>query len=554
MKFDVCVFGGCSLDMVYYQKADGTYNLTADMKVPGGKGSNQAVAAARAGAKTTIISRVAKDDVGKNIIENLNFNGVDTSKIEMVENIDNDYSKIKINLKDKDNEIERFSGAINSFSPDMVDYYAETLLNSKIIVCQLKVPKEVTEKLINFCYENEKHLILTPCRPQRLRISEKNNEDLINKISIITCNKKECETIFETDNVEECVSKYPNKLIVTLGKDGLIYHNGTRIVHMPAIDVEVIDTTGAGDTLNGNLAASLSRGENLQHALRRAMYASSMKIQVKSAQEGMPYAEDLDKFILEYRNKKFNYSDELNFAINLIKDAYERVKACTRYNISTKADNSLVTNIDIGIEKYLISNIRKRYKYDNFLSEETNPNGELTDRTWVIDPIDGTCQFIKNTSNFGIQIAFYDKSKTRFSIIYLPKVNELYYAAENQGAYINNNKILKSSEAPLCQTVVEFGGSLYKEFENKEIYFKKLVKKDKIMVANILHINSCCISFTNLASRKTDALIISSQKPWDVMPGIFLLKELKIPSYSLDFNNKLKLFTSNEKLKNLIMG
>lgn len=91
----------------------------------------------------------------------------------MVENIDNDYSKIKINLKDKDNEIERFSGAINSFSPDMVDYYAETLLNSKIIVCQLKVPKEVTEKLINFCYENEKHLILTPCRPQRLRISEK---------------------------------------------------------------------------------------------------------------------------------------------------------------------------------------------------------------------------------------------------------------------------------------------------------------------------------------------------------------------------------------------
>lgn len=249
MKFDVCVFGGCSLDMVYYQKADGTYNLTADMKVPGGKGSNQAVAAARAGAKTTIISKVAKDDVGKNIIENLNFNGVDTSKIEMVENIDNDYSKIKINLKDKDNEIERFSGAINSFSPDMVDYYAETLLNSKIIVCQLKVPKEVTEKLINFCYENEKHLILTPCRPQRLRISEKNNEELINKISIITCNKKECETIFETDNVEECVSKYPNKLIVTLGKDGLIYHNGTRIVHMPAIDVEVIDTTGAGDTL-----------------------------------------------------------------------------------------------------------------------------------------------------------------------------------------------------------------------------------------------------------------------------------------------------------------
>lgn len=119
---------------------------------------------------------------------------------------------------------------------------------------------------------------------------------------------------------------------------------------------------------------------------------------------------------------------------------------------------------------------------------------------------------------------------------------------------MNNNKILTKSKVPLNQAVVEFGGSIYKEFETKKAYFEKLVKKDKILVANILHVNTCCISFTNLASRKTDALIISSQKPWDVMPGMFLLKEAGIECYSLDFKNKVKLFTANEELKKLILG
>ena len=69
MKYDICVFGGSALDMMYYQKADGSYSNAPDMKVPGGKGANQAVAAARAGAKTTIITKIGKDDIGYSILE-----------------------------------------------------------------------------------------------------------------------------------------------------------------------------------------------------------------------------------------------------------------------------------------------------------------------------------------------------------------------------------------------------------------------------------------------------------------------------------------------------
>lgn len=554
MKYDICVFGGSSLDMMFYQKTDGTYNYTPDMKVPGGKGANQAVAASRAGAKTTIITRIGKDEIGKSIFENLNFNMVDTSNVEMIEGLENDYSKIKIKLEDKDNDIERFSGAIDSFSPDMIDKYSDVLLNSQIITCQLKVPKEVTEKLINFCYENKKILILTPCRPKKLSISEPGNLELIDKISLITCNRKECETIFNTDNIEECVKRYPNKLIVTLGKDGLMYHNGKRIVQMPAIDVEVIDTIGAGDTLNGNLAAFIAKGIDLQHAIRKAMYASAMKIQVKSAQAGMPYLEDLEDFISTIRNKKFEYNNELNFAIQIVKEAYDKVKSHSRFKISTKEDNTLVTNIDIAIEKFLISKIKSMFKNDIFLTEENYPNNKLKDRTWVIDPIDGTSQFVKGTSFWGIQLAFFDKGTTKFAIIYLPKSNEFFYAAANQGAYINNNKILAKPEIPLNQAVVEFGGTIYKELENKKVYFNKLVKKDRLMVANLYHVNSSCIAYTNLASGKTDGLITSSHKPWDVMPGMLICKESGITSYHLDFDNKLTLLTKSQALKDLLLS
>ena len=553
MKYDICVFGGSALDMMYYQKADGSYSNAPDMKVPGGKGANQAVAAARAGAKTTIITKIGKDDIGYSILENFNFNMVDTSNIEMIEGLQNDYSNIKIKIKDKDNDIERFSGAIDSFDVDMIDKYSDVLLNSRIIVCQLKVPKVVTERLINFCHDHNKILILTPCRPQKLNISEDNNKELIDKISIITCNRKECETIFNTSDIKSCVKKYPNKLIVTLGKEGLMYSNGKRIIKMPPIDVEVVDTVGAGDTFCGNLAAFLSKGLDLQHATRKAMYASTMKIQVKTAQEGMPYLDDLETFISNMRNKKFEYNEELNYSTSLVKEVYERFKSHSKFQITSKPDNSLVTDVDMAIENYLIKNLKSKFKNDNFVTEENYPDNKLLDRTWIIDPIDGTSHFIKKDRFWGIQLAFYDKNTTKFSIIYLPKINEFYYAAQNNGAYINNNKILPKEEAPLNQAVVEFGGTLYKELDSKKVYFNKLVKKDKLMVSNIYHVNSSCISYTNLASRRTDALITASTKPWDILPGMLICKEAGIKMYSLDFDNKLHLLTNNEAIKNLLL-
>ena len=292
MKYDICIFGGCSVDLMFYEKEDGTYNKSPDKIVPGGKASNQAVAASRAGAKVTIITRIGKDKIGETIYNNLKYNEVDTSNIEMIPNLKNDFSEIYIDLETKDNEIIRNNSAINSFTIDMIDKYKDILLSSKLVASQLKVPKDVSDYLINFCYENNKPIIVTPCNPDKLSL------DLIDKISIITANQKECEAIFNTSNIEECVTKYPNKLIVTLGKEGVIYHDGTNIVRLPAILSDNLkDTTGAGDTFNGNLAYCLTHGYSLKDAIVRSQYASSMKVQVPTAQAGMPDKEELDEYI-----------------------------------------------------------------------------------------------------------------------------------------------------------------------------------------------------------------------------------------------------------------
>lgn len=307
MKYDVCVFGGCSLDQTYYADKDGNYKEKPDVIAPGGKGSNQAVAAARAGARTTIITRLGNDEIGQKICENLKNNNIDISNVELIDNLNNDSANIYVNEIDKDNKIKRITGAIDSFTEDMIEKYKDILLSSKIVVAQMKIPKEVSIKLINFCYKNNIPIIITPCRPKKLAISEKGNKELIDKITYITCNSDECIAMFGSADFEKIVEQYPNKLIITLGESGLMYHNGEKVVYLPAPQKDVVvDTTGAGDTFAGNFATFIAQGYQFEDAVFKAQYASGLKIMKESAQEGMPYIDELNNYIKNDLKNKIN--------------------------------------------------------------------------------------------------------------------------------------------------------------------------------------------------------------------------------------------------------
>lgn len=290
----ITVIGGCSLDQTFYNQ-DGKYSDIPDIAVPGGKAANQAVAAARAGADVSIITRLGNDGIGRQILTSLRENNVNTEHVEMVDGLANDFASIYID-RTGDNDIRRCTGAIDSFTPELIERHKKVLLDADIVIAQMKAPKAFCTALINFCHENGKMLVVTPCRPEKLKISE--NKELLDRITLITANQRECEAIFETTDIEACVRQYPNKLIVTIGERGVIYFDGTNVCTVPAVKVtNVVDTTGAGDTFNGNLIAALTQGFTLQAAIHRGQLAAAMKIQVQTAQAGMPWKSELDTFI-----------------------------------------------------------------------------------------------------------------------------------------------------------------------------------------------------------------------------------------------------------------
>ena len=202
----------------------------------------------------------------------------------------------------------------------------------------------------------------------------------------------------------------------------------------------------------------------------------------------------------------------------------------------------------------MLNVIKSKFPNDHFVTEEHFPVNELYDRTWIIDPIDGTAHFVKADGFWGIQLAFYDKGEVKFSVIYLPSKNELFYGIKNGGVYVNNEKILPLEKVPLNQSIIEYGGSLHDYLEEKRALFNKLFKNGRLAVSNLLHINSCCIAYTNLIMGRTDALIISTHKLWDITPGEFLCQELGIPITYLDIDKNCRLLTLNDNIKDLILS
>ena len=290
------VFGGCSLDNSFKQNADLSYNSVPDKSIPGGKGSNQAVALARAGQNVKMVSIVGNNESGNKIIENLNNNNVDTSNVIKLDGIESDSCNIFVSV-DGDNDIQRSSQAIKQFTPETVKENAELLKGAKVVVTQSKLPREVYVELIDFCYENKISIVLTPCPSSVLKCSENGNEELLKKVSYITANKKEALEISECDNIFDAIKKFPN-LIVTAGEEGVYFFDNSEIVHVPAQKPEqILDTTGAGDTFCGNFVASLMNNDSKIVAVKRGICASTIKLSKMGAQPGMPTKQELDGYI-----------------------------------------------------------------------------------------------------------------------------------------------------------------------------------------------------------------------------------------------------------------
>jgi fructose-1,6-bisphosphatase/inositol monophosphatase family enzyme len=216
------------------------------------------------------------------------------------------------------------------------------------------------------------------------------------------------------------------------------------------------------------------------------------------------------------------YDKEFSFAKKIVVEVYENILNKPISNIKTKRDNSLVTDLDEACEDYVIDAIKKEFINDNFISEERNPDNKVMSRTWVLDPIDGTKCFIKGFVNWGIQLAFIDDNDTWFGIIYLPRLNELYYCYKGEGVYLNDKKIEHLENNSAKDSVVEYCGGVQYKIENTGKINKELTGK----VSMQCYFGSACGSYANLLSQRTDYLISTCKNVWDIAPGVLMCEEM----------------------------
>ena len=287
----VTVIGSSSMDLVVtsnIRPGAGETVLGESFKtVPGGKGANQAVAAARLGADVSMIGCVGEDHYGKAILENFKSNGVSVKNVKPV--TDSDSGTAHIILAEGDNSIVVVKGANDYITPDYVEKAKEKIKEADIVLIQQEIPEETVEYVAELCQELKVPLLLNPAPARPLKA------EVIEQVSYITPNEHEAELLFEGKEKEEVLKQYPNKLFITEGKQGVRYFNGEKEVLVPSYQVETIDTTGAGDTFNAALAVALAEGMGFEKGIQFANRAASLSVTKFGAQGGMPTRKEVEE-------------------------------------------------------------------------------------------------------------------------------------------------------------------------------------------------------------------------------------------------------------------
>lgn len=246
----------------------------------GGKGANQAVAAARLGAEVKMVGTVGTDEFGTLLLANLEKNGINTDNVERVTEIES--GSAHITLVDNDNSIIFIPGANNAFNEARLEPLKEEIKTVDFVIIQNEIPMAIITQLIDICDELGVQTIYNPAPAEQVE------RELVEKVTYLTPNETEFSVLFSGLPIEEGLRNYPNKLIVTLGSEGVAYFDGEEIINVPSYQVPVTDTTGAGDTFNGAFAYALSKNANLTTSIQFGNLVAAISIQKFGAQGGMP--------------------------------------------------------------------------------------------------------------------------------------------------------------------------------------------------------------------------------------------------------------------------
>lgn len=293
----ITVIGSCNIDLTVEAdkrpKAGETVIGNRLLISPGGKGANQAIAAARLGAEVFMVGCIADDAYGAMTIKNFKENNVNTTYISTIPNTTT--GTAHITLAEGDNSIVVIKGANDLLTPKHVDDALCVIKTSDLVMLQHEIPIKTIEYIIDKCAELGVKVLLNPAPVQPISLSA------IKKTTYLTPNEHEAEALFPGKTLEEILLDHEGQILVTCGKKGVCYAKGGKIITVPAFSVKALDTTGAGDTFNGAFAVAKSNGKSTAEAISFANAAAALSVQKLGAQGGMPYLQDVERMLEECR-------------------------------------------------------------------------------------------------------------------------------------------------------------------------------------------------------------------------------------------------------------
>jgi ribokinase len=261
------------------------------LTVPGGKGANQAVAAARLGAEVALVGALGDDAFGTQLHDGLRDEGVDTAHVIRLDHCASGTASIAV--AEGENQIVVVPAANARVTPAQVEAARAAIARADVVLVQMEIPLETVEATLRLGRREDVPVILNPAPAQRLPV------EWLQLARYATPNQLELATLLGADPDEDfraLMKRAPCPVVLTRGAEGAWYAEaGAGPAHQPAFPVDVVDSTGAGDTFNAALAVFLHEG--LPQAVRKACAAAALSVAKLGARGGMPRTAELDALL-----------------------------------------------------------------------------------------------------------------------------------------------------------------------------------------------------------------------------------------------------------------
>lgn len=301
---DIAVIGSNMVDLISYidqMPKEGETLEAPNFKMGcGGKGANQAVAAAKMGSKVIMLTKVGDDMFGDGTINNLKKYDIDTEYVKMVSGSSSGVAPIFVDKSSK-NRILIIKGANQYLKREDIDQAADKLKTCSLIVLQLEIPLETVYYAVRFGHENHIPVILNPAPASKAL-----DFNIISSCDYLMPNETELEILtgMPVETEEQIISaakllitKGIKNVIVTLGQSGVLWLAKEQVHHIDAYSVKAVDTTGAGDAFIGCFAHFLNQGKDTLYAIKMATAFAALSVTRHGTQSSYPSKEELQLFL-----------------------------------------------------------------------------------------------------------------------------------------------------------------------------------------------------------------------------------------------------------------